>query len=90
MIVRQHEVLDLLRGPGGSTAAAQAITGALLRDVEAVTPPGFEARASWVAVVSDGDAVDTIEWDPTTPIPTGALRLRCTAYTAALVSEDPQ
>lgn len=83
MLIRQRELdpLALMAVRGGSIAAAQSVTGDLLRSVEAHTRPGFEARASWVAVVTDGDAVDTVEWNPTTPIPAGALWLRCSAYT---------
>lgn len=101
MIVRQREVdpLHLMIAPGGSIAAAQSITGALLQsatnafadllDTPPQPPPGrYEVHASWVAIVADGEGVDTVEWDPTTPIPTGAVRLRCTAYTAPCASED--
>jgi hypothetical protein len=91
VIVRQREVdpLALMLTAGGSLAGAQAVTGDLLRQVGEMVPPvGFAVIASWVAIVVDGDAVDTVEWDPTTPIPTGALRLRCTAYSARTESED--
>lgn len=93
MITHRVEVVPgaLLLARGGSIAAAQSITGDVLRAVAEQTNPGyFEVRASWVAYLVDESAdlgLDVVDWDPTTPIPVGAILLRCTGWTAAL---DPE
>jgi len=88
----------LMLARGGSTAAALRLTGQVLdrlADQGAVPARGFEARASWVAIVATEQrgrpaGVDTIDWDPATPIPPGTIELRCTGYSVALDNEDAQ
>lgn len=93
MIIKHWEVdpLGLMRSAGGSIGAAMRITGDMIQaviDEGATEMHGLEARASWVAVVHTAEGVGTVEWDPSTPIPSGAFVLRCNGFSAALVSES--
>jgi hypothetical protein len=99
MITTQITVgpLDLLMAQGGTVVAAQRITQRVLQRIidAGGHTGGFQPRAAWVAIlVAPGrhadaapDALDIVDWDPTTPIPEHTYLLRCTGYTVSTVSE---
>jgi hypothetical protein len=89
------EPAALLFARGGSIGRAAEITGHVLREMVAngATPAyGLEPRAAWVAIIGydtvENPGVEVVDWDPTEPIPKGALMLRCTGYAVSTLSED--